>query len=893
MSRFIAICCCLLTLAFLPWPALAQVIPSPDAPGGTGISDEPTGTSNATTNTGNSDYPGYTEGTTISDEPYVKKATNIPAGLDVVAYGEAIMKAEREKVAESLNRSAEESIYFQRGVALDFLNKPIKLFELTCSAQDGSGSMRVQLPSVVKYAIKQWRNFCKGAAKSGGFKGAVKCAADQIWQAASETAQREFQKYMETGFCRAFTDFINNQVGQCITLRFNVPRGQFPGFPALNQCAFGRLGLTASIGSDGKTTVKANGQIVNDAVSINSFKYSQINGEYSSSGFGGKEDQLLGDDGASALLDQARWGNTVSSGTIAGSSCSSLDPQLVAAFSEFYNRGDGLPANSGTYLNPGNEAVKAWKPNPSANGGAEWRTIANWSKSSDPNGNELITFVPSTASDAVTSWSVKSKYTYIASCYGFEMYPAPAICGTPGTSQAWNEQNCTNLDSEYICCDPDKTDCLGSGIVLAADTCSDGSAPKTITVNGKPSSQYCGLDPKVTLRKAGEASLCAGTCCNPALNDCAAIGSEVCEAYKTVSQCVAVSPEMLAMFDPVYSKLRPKPNMYLTGPAGGQVCCATEWCNLCPQDLLWAANTSGGTGSYRDFYIKNSELANVPAYCKSPRSQGGNILNDQASGLGLIPVSDQVFENTQEACELMKQPDDPWDYNTIKHIFLECAKKQKQGNWANFFLDPLGIDDKISDGIVTVVQGTSDCPESATTKPFIQDIVKLGPSMGCPMLADITRYPAPITKIPRIEGQDPVGLCSELDLCSASVPEGENPRGDTKTSLGGIRELLTNPLSAGGGLTTGSGGQTSGGGSLTSGSSGGGLTTGGGGLTSGSGLNTNGLNTNGLNTGNNNLTTGSGGLNTEGLTDRLKDKDTGDGEGTGRNIIKVPEGKLF
>src|SRR5690606_1689097 len=116
--------------------------------------------------------------------------------------------------------------------------------------------------------------------------------------------------------------------------------------------------------------------------------------------------------------------------------------------------------------------------------------------------------------------------------------------------------------------------------------------------------------------------LCEGACCNPDKNDCAEIGAEVCPKYLGVSQCVPASLDELSQFDPVYSKLRAKPNTLL---GGVKSCCATEWCNLCPQDLVAKGNDlpDGVT-----VFMRNSELTNVPRYCLNERTNGGNPYND-------------------------------------------------------------------------------------------------------------------------------------------------------------------------------------------------------------------------------------------------------------------------
>jgi hypothetical protein len=718
----------------------------------------------------------------------------ISTNFDMQKYSEEVAEKMRETVRTGLQRTAEEEIYNKRGVALDFLNKPVKLFELTCTTKSGGDGA---LGETFKFSVTQWSKFCEDAKS---LKSGLKCAAKSILNQAFTQVQRKIDEFKDQSFCRVFTDFVNDQISQCITVRFNIPRGQFPGFPALNQCMFGRLGM--SVGKDG---VKVNGRIVADVTSAHSFKYSSINGKLPVSGFGGTEQQLLGKQGTSALLDKARWTGTRAA-AVAGATCGKLDPDIVNALSEFPNRFGDKPWTTSTYLDPSNKNLLNWRPDATKPGGSDIRVIAHWEKIKSDNGQEHIEFRPGAdgqVGNEAIAWSVKSGYTYLISCYGFQMYPEDQLCEQLGVGDAWKEQYCEKLDLGGMCCDPDVTDCRAAGLVQQNDICKDGKMKQIVDANGKPMVNEAGEpvfhDPETgnpncevvesygalgsggrttasnntaTIRKGlPKVLMCADTCCNPDKNDCDEIGSPVCPKYLGVSQCVPATMDELAKYDPVYSQLRAKPNTML---GGVKMCCATEWCNLCPQDLVATGN---GLDKGSTVYMRSSELANVPTYCigsAGQRNNGGNPLNDVLA-YGLVSVDDQVFANTQEACNLMNQGgEDQWSAEKIYHVFIQCPKLNRNQQISQKLFDPGGFGNVFGllKGFTGWLTGSTNCPESAQPKPVLPEVVIYN---MCGNLADVSRYPAPITKIPKIEGEETIGLCSELELCPAYVADEENP----------------------------------------------------------------------------------------------------------------------
>ncbi len=705
----------------------------------------------------------------LSTDPKIITA----ADLDKIMTESIRVAQERQnKISQSLKRTAQESIYKQRGLTMDFLNKPVELFKLTCT--DGKGGAGNKLTPTFDFTKNIWEAFC---ADPGNISvgGAAKCMFQSFLQQQFQGVIQALDKFKVPSFCEAFTTFANNQLNQCIKIRFDLPKGQFPGFPAFNQCLFGNVGL--NVNGNG-VTVSASGPMV-DVLSTHGFSYSAV-GPNSPTGFGGSEDQLLGDNGASGLMKADNWKNAAAQlqalkdTSTMTAQCANLDPALVQVMKEYPPKSMLVTPNLPVL---GEKVLEL--------GGTEDGIIAvpYIVFNSESNTNEIFLKAGAdfkyTGKDkkehtipAVGTWAAKSAYTYLASCYGFDPDLESTACANSAKDASGNYvsesfgQMCAQQVDKQFCCDPDKTDCAASGLLFTDSLCATAvkpgeACPKWAHLAGQ--GMIC--EKSCTQAAPGAAPVCVSpVCCNPNLNDCQAIGVKICEKYIPPKQCLTATPEQLKALDPAYSSLpvRVKANMMIDG----RPCCTTEWCNICPQDLIVAAS---GKPPGPFVYIKESELSNVP-----PRCKGGKINPDEKNApmiTTLRPVPDKVFDNTVEACSLINgESGEAWTPQQVFKIFIACPQMQsstgtvldKIGNWATNSLN--------------------GCPDGAEVKPFLFDVL---PNGNCSTLTSATKYPTPITKIPTVEGADPIGLCSALPLCPAAIPPAEDP-----LSVGGSNGVL-------------------------------------------------------------------------------------------------------
>ena len=698
-----------------------------------------------------------------------------------VAQSDETNELIKKQVNDMLNRSAEESIYASKGEALDYLNKPVELFKLTCTdgganSKDGSGNV-VTLPTF-DFTKNIWTAFCADATDIGG---AAKCLLQQFLQTQFNSVIKTINKFKDQTFCEAFTTFVNNQANQCLKINFNMPRGQFPGFPALNQCLFGSLHL--SVSGNGVYARSSSGTLkrLADTYSAHAFSYANVSTN-STTGFGGSEQQLLGTDGAAAIMKASNWNQAkqleaLKATQTAGASCQNTDPQLIAALNEW------APPNM--ILIGGISSVIGQKK--AAGGAIQQRIVAKWNNELNTVTNDYqamlspgadLTYTDRATGSSVSigaagGWSRQDgTYTYLASCYGFSVNLDSSTCADP-SSDSFN-QLC-NADANSLgCCDPDKTSCADMNTVELYDdsgctTYKKDTAGKDTTVclsahrkGDKKAIKKPQICPQSCTAPTGTTpAVCTAACCNPGINDCLLLATEnpglkICDKYVPPKQCLTATPEQLKALDPAYSSLpvRPQANLMIDG----QACCTTEWCNLCPQDIIMAG---AGISPARpgSVYIKESELAGVPKHCLNPRNTGaatGEV--NAALPPTLEPLPDQIYDNTQEACELMKTQG--WDAKKVFNVFIFCPSLSSQ---TGLFLD--NIINKANNAI-------NDCPDGATVKPYSQQVINFG---VCNQMASITKYPTPITKISKVEGADPIGLCSDLNLCPAAIPNAEDP----------------------------------------------------------------------------------------------------------------------
>lgn len=676
------------------------------------------------------------------------------------AYTEPYSDDDYIEIEDTLNRQAEEAVYESRGVTMDFLNKPIELFKLTCT--DSSTGDKDKLGATFGFATDMWKQFCKDQVASGGkinVGDAAKCALDEFLKAQFKQVIKSIDKFKNIKFCDAFTKFVSNQLDQCVTLRFDLPRGQFPGFPALNQCMFGRLNLTL----DGNQLVNAQGQKVNDVVSRHGFKYATVN-PFSPTGFGGSEQQLLGNDGASALMKVTNWQQSAQS-VLAPTSCQNMDQDLIKIFNEY-------PADTLTLVpSPSIDARRINGFKYDSQGNKNKRNIAIWESRFNAGSNSFDAYLTPGADGG---WAAKGGANYLASCYGFTLNVENTTCNWPPSDSY--QIMCKAAEQSKNCCDPKKTDCVAGDLKYAEDIC------KTEITNGDGSKTCTEWS-----HRSGDIKFCEmeGLCCNPAMNNCLAIGVDICPEFVPPKQCLTATPAQLAALDPAYSKLaqggvRPAANQMIDG----RVCCTTEWCNLCPQDVI---NAGAGRGPGGIVYMKTSEMANIPAHCKGQRTAGDSTERNTFLPTLLMEIPDQVFANTEEACEMKAQGTDP---GRIFDLLVRCPSKNSRED--EFTLPGSMAVEKI---IKWVVKSTDNCPNNGELKPYNRQVVES--IAGCSVLADTTKYPMPMEKIPKVEGADDVGLCSSLPLCPASIPGEQDPfqnsgvLDDLKGAVGeGIRGIL-------------------------------------------------------------------------------------------------------
>lgn len=740
VRSLLSLCFCALLVAS---PVQAQEWWTGDNGSGSGSTSTTTSGDSDGTNSG---MPEWAGGYTNNNGSGATGGESVSTTTNYDSWEEQIMKEtaeDEENVQDALDRQAEEAIYETRGVTLDILNKPVELFKLTCT-DNSKGGEEGSLTPTFNFTKSMWEQFCKdqqdsGAGSGGGFKQAGKCALDAYLQQEFQKVMKTINKFKDTNFCGAFTKLVSSQIEQCINIRFNPPRGQYPGFPALKQCMFGRLNINV----DGNRLVRGQMKLA-DVVSYHGFKYKSV-GKYSPTGFGGSEQQLLGSEGAAALMSVKSWQKAARAPT-AGMNCKNVDQDLMNVLTEY-------PPVDMT-LTPGNHGNKVYGYKLTPSGTTE-SIVAKWEiRVKDGSGSFDAYLMPG------AGWSVKDGKTYLAGCYGFNLNVEDSTCAAPQMDSY--KIMCTKATESSNCCNPEKTDCIGGDLIYPADVC----GRYTRNADG---SQVCA---EWSHRK-GEAMLCEKNdkgepvCCNPNLNNCAKIGVDICPQFVPPKQCLTATPAQLALLDPAYSQLakdgiRPEANAMVDG----RVCCTSEWCNLCPQDVI---NAGAGRSPGGIVYMKTSEMANIPKRCRTmPRQQyDDRTLESNNAPLPTLlrEIPDQVFANTEEACQMKTDGTHP---AKIFDILVRCPQKNNR-------VDSIEIPGSmlIEKGIKWLSKNTDDCPNDGTLKPYSREVVES--NTGCSLLSDATKYPKPLEKLPKVEGADTIGLCSDLPLCSAAIPESEDP----------------------------------------------------------------------------------------------------------------------
>ena len=697
------------------------------------------------------------------------------SGIDAAKLNKQLF----DKVTAMMNRTAEESIYYSRGVTMDFMNKPINLFKLTCT-DSSIGGAKTKSTIGFDFSKNVWKQFCankKFDTSKSGLAQAAKCIFQQIMQEQFQGVTANLDKFKSQSFCEAFTKFVSNQIDQCITIRFNVPRGQYPGFPALGQCLFGRLNL--DVNNLGNVYVKGNaGQVLTDIVSTHGYQYAPV-GPSSPNGFGGSEQQLLGDDGAASVMDITKWKQdaqltALQNTNIATASCQNPDPVLSGLLDKWRVKNNLL--------------IRGISPVIGVNSEGEERVVAYWGGIEEFNektktydakltsGGDL-TFTPEgwTKTKTVLSagaWTADpAQYSYLASCYGLildlEDTTCKSIKDASGTELSESyKQMCAARDTTVGCCNPDDTDCLGAGLLWRTDVCR--IDPKTGKEDPRKTDGTC----EIYQHLVGDGKMCDGACCNPSLNDCVKLNMPICDKYIPPKQCLTATPEQLREYNPIYSKIRPKPDNVIDG----HVCCTTEWCDVCPQDVFVA---------YRGFATWNGGANGTMIVPQGAIPMPGKACFSRPGNPSMVVAPSAVIQAKLDACGRTGLGNGLFAVGNFLAGAFSGAISVLSGNITGVAsqISPERMNEIDMIKAVTGV-GVSDYQIKFTCDDFPQG------------LWDIPNFEMPITKLPKLEGADPVGLCSELPLCPLAVPDDQNP-----LSFNGKLTPLAELLKSGGGQT--------------------------------------------------------------------------------------------